>query len=189
MSVLVYTESDQGTFKKTALEAVSYAKGIADSLGTDVVAVAINAGDASALGKHGASKLLNASNSDLSNFNAKAYAAVISQAAQQEQAEVVVVSSTADSKYLAPLLAVNLESGYVPNVTALPTSTAPFKVNSNVFSNKAFAETEITTATKLIALAKNAYGLVENETAINTEDFNQKQFKSSLLRKKLASAQ
>ncbi|HPE83252.1 MAG TPA: electron transfer flavoprotein subunit alpha/FixB family protein, partial [Aequorivita sp.] len=33
MSVLVYTESEDGKIKKIALEAVSYAKGIADQMG------------------------------------------------------------------------------------------------------------------------------------------------------------
>ena len=42
MSVLVYTESEEGKFKKIAFEAVSYAKGIANMLGTTVTAVSIN---------------------------------------------------------------------------------------------------------------------------------------------------
>ncbi len=171
MSVLVYTESEEGRFKKIALEAVSYAKGIADALGSSVIAVAINGGDTSDLGKYGASKILQVSNDKLQNFNAQAYADVISQAAKKEDAQVVIVSSSANSKYLAPLLAINLEAGYVPNVTALPTSTSPFKVKSNVFSNKAFAETEFTTNIKLIGLAKNAFGLKEGETSMSSEDF------------------
>ena len=34
MSVLVYTESEQGKFKKTAFEVASYAKAVADQMGT-----------------------------------------------------------------------------------------------------------------------------------------------------------
>ena len=172
MSVLVYTESEEGKFKKIALEAVSYAKGIADSLGTSVTAVAINGGDTSELGNYGASKVLQVSNDMLQNFNAQAYADAISQASNKEDAEVVIVSSSANCKYLAPLLAINLEAGYVPNVMELPLSTSPFKVKSNVFSNKAFAETEFTTNIKLIGLAKNAFGLKENETSMTSEDFS-----------------
>ncbi len=172
MSVLVYTESEEGKFKKIALEAVSYAKGIADLLGTSVTAVTINGDDVSELGNYGASKVLKVSNDKLNNFNAQAYADAISQAAKNENAQVVVISSSANSKYLAPLLAINLEAGYVPNVTGLPTSTSPFKVTSNVFSNKAFAETEFTTNVKLIGLANNAYGLKENKTSMTTEDFS-----------------
>ncbi len=170
--VLVYTESENGKFKKTAFEAVSYAKGIADKLGTQVTAVAINSNDVSSLGKYGTSKVLQVSNEQLNNFNAAAYADVVSQAAKKENAQVVIISSSANEKYMAPLLAVNLEAGYVGNVISLPESTEPFQVKSTVFSNKAFAVTQLNTPVKLIGLSKNAYGLYENETAVTTEAFS-----------------
>ncbi len=170
--ILVYTESEEGKIKKIALEAVSYAKGIADQMGTSVTAVSINANDTSELGKYGASKVLQVSNDKLNKFNGEAYADVIAQAAKNEDAKVVVVTSSANSKFLAPALAVNLEAGYVPNVVALPESTSPFKVKSNVFTNKAFASTEIKTDRKIIGLGKNSYGLKENETSAAAEAFS-----------------
>ena len=172
MSVLVYTESEDGTFKKIAHEAVSYAKGIADNMGTQVTAIAINGGDTSVLGKYGADKVLNVSNDKLSKFNAEAYADAVAKAAEKEDAKVIVVSSSANSKFMAPLLAVNLEAGYVPNVTELPESTEPFKVKHSVFTNKAFSITEIKTDVKLVGLAKKAYGVKENEADATTEDFS-----------------
>ena len=172
MSVLVYTESEEGKFKKIAFEAVSYAKGIASILGTSVIAVSINGNQTDQLGKYGASKVLNVSSDKLENFNASAYADVIAQAAEKEAANIVVISSSANCKYLAPLLAINMEAGYVPNAIELPSSVAPFKIKSNVFSNKAFANSEITTEKKLIGLAKNAFGVVENETLPIQENFS-----------------
>ena len=172
MSVLVYTESEEGKFKKIAFEAVSYAKGIANILGTSVTAVSINGNQTDQLGKYGASKVLSVSSDKLKNFNASAYADLIAQAVEQEAANIVVISSSANCKYLAPLLAINMEAGYVPNVIELPSSVAPFKIKSNVFSNKAFANSEITTEKKLIGLAKNAFGIVENETSSIEENFS-----------------
>lgn len=169
--VLVYTESEEGKFKKIAHEAVSYAKGVADMLGTTVTAVTVNAGDTSELGNFGASKVLEVNNNALANFNAEAYAKVVSEAANKENATVVVLTSSANSKFMAPLVAVNLNAGYVPNVTALPESTSPFKVKHNVFTNKAFSITEITTDVKVIGVAKNAFGLVENQTTATAESF------------------
>ncbi|MEM7086285.1 MAG: electron transfer flavoprotein subunit alpha/FixB family protein [Bacteroidota bacterium] len=169
--VLVYTESEGGSFKKIAHEAVSYAKGIADAMGTSVTAVAINGGDASELGAFGASKVLEVTNDQLHTFNADAYAAVVAQAAKAEGANVVVLTSSANSKFIAPLVAVNLEAGYVPNVTQLPESTSPFKVKHSVYTNKAFSVTEINTEVKIIGLGKNAYGIVENPTSATAESF------------------
>ena len=172
MSILVYTESDNGQFKKTALEVVSYGKTIADKMGTTVTAIAINVNDTSELGNYGASKVLNVSNESLNTFNAKAYAGIIQQAAEKEGSDVVVLSSSADSKYLAPLLAVGLDAGYASNVVEAPSNITPFTVKRTAFTNKAFTNTEITTATKIVGLSNNSFGLVEASGSATTEDFS-----------------
>ena len=97
MSVLVYTESDQGKFKKVALEVASYAKEVATQLNTTVTAITINAEDVSVLGNYGVDKVLKVNNPILNAFNAKTYADVIKQAANNEGSKVVIVSSSADS--------------------------------------------------------------------------------------------
>lgn len=171
MSVLVYTESEQGKFKKIAFEALSYAKGIADKMGTTVTAVSINAEDTSVLGKYGADKVLQISNEKLNKFNGEAYADALAQAAKKEDAKVVVLSSSVNSKFLASTLAIDLNAGYVPNVVDLPENTSPFQVKHSVFTNKAFAVTEITTDVKIIGVGKNAYGVKENEAAATGETF------------------
>lgn len=172
MSVLVYTESDQGTLKKVAFEVTSYAKAVANQLGTSVTAVTINANDTSALGNYGVDKVLTVTNAQLETFNAKAYADILKQAAEKEGAKVVVVSSSANSKYLAPLLAVGLNAGYAPNVVEAPSSTSPFTVKRTAFTNKAFSLTAINTDVKLIAVSNNAFGLVESNGSASAEDFS-----------------
>ncbi len=172
MSILIYAESSEGKFKKVALELASYAKKVADSMGTSVTAVTVNAGNTEELSKYGVSKVLNVSNDKLNNFNAKAYADVIKQAAEKESAKVIVLSSTTDSKYLSPLVAVNLNAGFASNVVALPESTSPFQVKRTAFSNKAFNVTEISTDVKVIGLAKNSFGLAENSVSLTEEAFS-----------------
>ena len=172
MSVLVYTESEKGKFKKTALEVASYAKAVAKQLGTTVTAIAINADDTSVLGNYGVDKVLRVKNAQLDKFNANAYAAVIKQAAESEGAKVVVVSSSADSKYLAPLLAVGLNAGYATNVIEAPSSTSPFTVKRTAFTNKAFENTQINTDVKIIGVSNNSFGLVENTGSASAEDFS-----------------
>ncbi|MBF01169.1 electron transfer flavoprotein subunit alpha/FixB family protein [Flavobacterium coralii] len=171
MSILIYAESAEGKFKKTAFELASYAKKIAGEAGTTVTALTINAADTSALGNYGVDKVLTVQNDKLKSFNAKAYADVIKQAAQKEGAKIVLFSATTDSLYTAPLVAVALEAGYASNVVALPESLSPFRVKRNAFSNKAFNITEINTDIKVLALAKNSYGLVESASSPSTEDF------------------
>ncbi|MFV8346024.1 electron transfer flavoprotein subunit alpha/FixB family protein [Flavobacterium sp. ZB4P13] len=172
MSILIYAEYAEGKFKKVAFELASYAKKVAETLGTTVTAVTVNAGDVSELSKYGVDKVLKVNNDKLSGFTAKAYADVIKQAAQKENVKLVLLSSTTDSIYLSSLVAVALEAGYASNVVGLPVSTAPFQVKRNAFSNKAFNITEITTDVKVLGLAKNSYGVFENASTLTQEDFN-----------------
>jgi len=171
MSVLIYAESENGKLKKGAFEVASYAKGVADAIGTTVTAVVINASEVSDLSIYGVSKVLNLSNDTLNNFQAKGYASVISEAAKQENAEIIVLSSSADSKYLAPLLGINLEASVTSNVVSLPISTNPFIVKRTAFTNKAFQETQINTTNKVICVSSNSYGAHENNTEVTTEAF------------------
>jgi electron transfer flavoprotein alpha subunit len=171
MSILIYAESADGKFKKVAFELASYGKKVAESLGTTVTAVTVNANDVSELAKYGVSKVLKVNNSQLQQYSAKAYADVIKQAAQKESAKLVLLSSTTDSLYLAPLVAVSLDAGYASNVVGLPLSTSPFQVKRNAFSNKAFNITQIDTDIKVLGLAKNSYGLAENAVSMSEEDF------------------
>lgn len=171
MSLLIYAESQDGKFKKVAFELASYAKKIADSMGTTVTAVTVNAGNVAELGNYGVNKVLKVSNDKLANFNAKAYADVVKQAAQKEGAKVIVLSSTTDSLYLSGLVAVGLDAGFASNVVGLPISTSPFQVKRTAFSNKAFNITEIATDVKVLSLAKNSFGLVESASSLSEEDF------------------
>lgn len=172
MSVLVYTESENGKFKKNAFEAASYAYEVAQQMGTTATAISINANENESLGNYGITKVLNVSNDKLSTFNAKAYANIIAEAAKNEGTKVIVVSSSSDTKFLAPILATAMEAGMVSNVVAAPESTSPFVVKRTVFSNKGFAHTQINTEIKLIAVSNNAFGLVENSTSTTVEDFS-----------------
>ncbi|GAA4031315.1 MAG: electron transfer flavoprotein subunit alpha [Flavobacterium sp.] len=171
MSLLIYAESADGKFKKVAFELASYAKKVAESLGTTVTAVTVNAGNVSDLSKYGVDKVLKVTNDKLGNFNAKAYADVVKQAAQKEGAKVILLSSTTDSLYMAPLVAVGLEAGFASNVVGLPISTSPFQVKRTAFSNKAFNITEIATDVKVLSLAKNSYGVFESAASTTEEDF------------------
>ena len=169
MSVLVYAESEGGKLKKVAFEVASYGKAVADQMGTDVVAVTFNAQDASALGNYGVQRVLNIAMDQ--KFDAKIYASGVQQAAETINATVVIVSSSADSRYLTPLLAVGLSAGYATNVVAVPSSLTPFTVKRTAFTNKAFVHTEISSTIKIIGVSSNAFGLVENSADCSVEEF------------------
>ena len=172
MSVLVYTESENGIFKKTAFEVASYAKAVANNIGTTVTAVSINVENTSALNSFGVDKILSVKDPQLTTFDAKAYATLLIEAANNEQSNVVIVSSSSNSKYLAPLLSIGLQAGYASNVVEQPSSINPFTVKRTAFTNKAFENIQINTDIKIVGVSNNAFGLVETTGAGLVETFS-----------------
>lgn len=172
MAILVYTESEKGKFKKIAFELASYARAIADENNTTVTAVCINAEDPIELQNYGVNKILNISNQELKSFNAISYSQSLLQAAENEKSNIIIISSSADSKYLAPLLAVKHNAGYISNASELPSSYNPLTVKRTAFTNKAFEITKVNTENVLISLAKNSYTINELKKETSLQDFS-----------------
>ena len=172
MSVLVYTESENGKFKKASFELAAYAKAIADKMGSEVTALTINNDDPSAIGEYGIGKTLDVKNDQLDKFNAEVYANVVAQAAKKIDAKIVVVSQSANACYMAPMLAVELEAGYASNAVDVLDTTNGFTVKRTAFTNKAFNHTDISSEVKLIGLSTNAFGAEKQEVDVNSEGFS-----------------
>lgn len=172
MSVLIYTETEEGSFKKNAWEVASYGSALAEKMGSESLAVAINADAPEALSAYGVSKVAPVTAPRMKQFNAEAVASILQQAASQFGARVIVLSSSADARYLAGILAGKLKAGYAPNVVALPESTDPLVVRRTVFSNKGFAHTKLEGALGIIGVSNNAFGAVASEGAAEIVDFS-----------------
>ncbi len=172
MSVLVFAESSEGKFKKVALEVTSYGKKLAEQMQTNLVVVTAFVEDISPLSNYGAEKILMGKSDVLKTSDATTWASFITAAANEENAEVVIIDSSANGAFVAPIVAAKLQAGFASNVVALPETTDPFVVKRNAFSTKAYNNTLIKTAKKVIGLAKNSFGLKENPTESTVVDFS-----------------
>ena len=84
--------------------------------------------------------------------------------------EIVVITSSANSRYLGPILASKIDSAYMSNVVSLPISYSPFSVKRSCFTNKAFNETFTKKSTVVLSLSSNSYGLNENKSNLVLEE-------------------
>lgn len=172
MSVLVYTETENGKFRKNAFETASYASEVARQMGTSVTAISVNNDNPGELAGYGITKVLDVKEEKLKPFNARAYTALLAQIVEKESARVIILSSGADARFMAGLLAGKLKAGYVPNIVEAPLSTSPMVVKRTAFSNKGFAHTEILTGTMILGVSNNAFGTVENKVEADVEKFS-----------------
>ena len=171
MAVLTYIESSNGKIKKSGFELASYACELAKQTNSSVIAITINCPDASEIANYGIEKVLKVNSDSLNEFNAKLYSDVISQASTNFDCDRIVLSSSSDSKYLAPLLAAKIDASYLNNVISLPSNLNPFTVRRTAFTNKAFSDTSSSSKNIIIGLSNNSFGLVENSVSIGEEDF------------------
>jgi electron transfer flavoprotein alpha subunit len=168
--ILVYTENIDGVFKKSAFEAVSYAAQVAEKNGTQCVAVSIgNVSDTqlAELAKYGADKIVNINTAKAGQFVAEAFAKAIANTASAENANVVVISNTYTGKSVASRVAARLKAGIASGVITLPETGSGFTVRKTVFSGKAFADVNLTTATKVVAITPNTFSLKEYNKPAN----------------------
>jgi electron transfer flavoprotein alpha subunit len=175
MSVLVYTENWDGKFKKVSFELASYAAKLAAEMGVSVSAISLGPVEDSELAKladYGVGRVLSASCKDYNSLDNQAIATAVAAAAKLVNATVVILAQSNLGKAIAPRLSVKLKAGLVSGVQGLPVSLSPFTVKKMVFTGKAFANTTIHTAIKVITLAPNSFGVIENKVQEAIEKFD-----------------
>lgn len=174
MSVLVFVDHTQGSFKKKAFETVNYAAETAKRIGGGEVVAAVlgtvSNDELNLLGQYGATKVLHLNDSRFDNFNARAYSKAITAAAQQAGAKVVVVSYNVSGKAVGGMVAAQLKAGLVSGAIDYPQTDNGFVVKKTVFSGKAFAFVKVNSDVKVISLVPNTFKVnkIEGTAAIET---------------------
>jgi len=179
MAVLVYIESEENKFKKTAYEALSYGKALADKMGTKVSGVVINCSDTDSLKKYGADKIITIDKPDFHKFSSKKYSHALAEVIKSENSSVVILSSSANSKFIGAHLSGITDAAYVSNVVGIPESISPFVVKRTCFTNKAFSSTEMIDGLRIISVSSNSFGMIENFNDSTVENFNPENVESN----------
>jgi len=169
MSILVYTESENGKFKKSAFELASYGRAIADNLGVELIAVSFNQQDPKPLEAYGIDRLIQIDHPSVEDFTVLQYAANITKIAQEKSSKLILLSSSANAKYLAPQLAVSLSAGYASNVVGLPLQLEPLTLKRSCFTNKAFNTCILENEINIVGLSNNSFGIFENSKQMSIE--------------------
>jgi electron transfer flavoprotein alpha subunit len=165
MSVLIYIDHADGHIKKASLEALTYGAAVAKQLGVPAAGLLLGTvqDDLAALGKYGISTVHQANSESFNQLDAQVYAKAIAEAVSSTGATVVVFSHNQTGKAVASRVAARLKAGLVTGAIALPDTTSGFVVKKTVFSGKAFAKVNITSAIKVISLNPNSFKIEAGE--------------------------
>ncbi|MDF9797745.1 electron transfer flavoprotein alpha subunit [Catalinimonas alkaloidigena] len=174
MSILVFVENADGEVKKTSHEAISYAAALAEKLGEqEVIALSIgtevNDDTLAALGKNGATKIVNVADEKLNQGVIQAYTTVITQVMEKTNATHLVLAKSSLGDPVAARVAIKANAALASNVVALPDLSEGFKVKRSIYTGKAFAWMSLSTEKKIIAIKKNAIEVKEDGSDVTVE--------------------
>jgi len=172
MTILVVIESELGKIKKSGLELASYGRKIADDNGLKLTAVGFNIEDYSTLNKYGVDKLYNVETGEDIFFDVDRYSETITKIVKEENASLIVVSSSADGRYLGPVLSIKTQSAYISNVVEVPSQYEPIQVKCSCFTNKAFKTSKSLKNRTIISLLSNSFGLNEKASSLELISHN-----------------
>ena len=173
MEILIFAETDdKGNLKKDAYEIASYASEISSENGGNVNALCFNASNAESLSNYGVDKIINSKNEELKNFDPSNYSKCITEVFNNEECNLLVLSSSSNSKHIGGMLSVLTDSSYVTNVISKLTNGEKMTVVRNTFTNKAFETVEIIKNKIILAISKNSFGLKEKPVKSEVVEIN-----------------
>ncbi len=165
MSTIVFIDTRGDKIPKAAQEAVTYAGKLA---GGPVTAVTFGpAQGLEALGANGASKVIVARS--VTTVDGQQLTKLVADIAAKEGANTIVCVHDGTGKAVAPRLAAKLKAGHVAGALGVPDGN---RFKRNVFSGKAQAWLEVTSANKVISLMPNSIPIGKDGGAATVEEYS-----------------
>ena len=165
MSTIVFIDTRGAKLPKAAQEAVTYASKLASGPVT-----AVTFGDAQgleSLGAQGAGKVIVAR--AVKNVDGQQLTRLVADVVAKENATTIVCVHDATGRSVAPRLAARLKACHVAGTVALPDGD---KFKRNVFSGKAQAWVQPTSAIKVISLSPNSIPIAKGDGTATVEEYS-----------------
>ena len=166
--VLAVLEQRDGVLRKVSHEVVTGSRRLADALGGEVHALVCAGGAVSgteAAGRHGADKIITATNAGFAQYAPEGYARTIVERAQAGGYGAVVCAASAQGKDLAPRVAARLGCPLAADITDLGVDGGAVIVTRPVYAGKALLKVKVVAKPAVLSLRPNVFTPVERPKA------------------------
>ena len=174
MSVLVFAESWNGSFKKGTFEALTFAHDTAKKLNLECVAVTLGniKDDVNKISSFGVDKIVCVS-FDYNNCDNKGISSALAHVAKKENSNIIIISNSNTGKSIGPRLSIDLDAAFISNVVDIPSKNTPITIKKKAFSGKAFEIAQTESLKSILAISPNSYTITENSNLnCQKETFN-----------------
>ena len=161
-NVLVFAETRGNALRKTALEAVTAARALADATGGGEVH-ALVAGTpgvgsvAEQLGQHGTDVVVTVEHAGYANFDRESIAATIAARAKSASYRAIVLGFSAQGRDIGPRLAAKLDAPIASDVTEIQASGDALVVKHPGYANKVIATLQVTGPLAIVSVRPSAF--------------------------------
>ncbi|MEN8241199.1 MAG: electron transfer flavoprotein subunit alpha/FixB family protein [Chloroflexota bacterium] len=158
--VWVFVDQFKGEALTASWEVVAVGRKLADELGSGVTAVVIG-GSVEALAApsfhYGADEVVAAEDASLEDYRAGAYASVLSKAAGEAGAEVILFPTTTRGRELAGMVAIDLNTGVLVDVTKLGLEDGELLATRPVYAGKLLSKVKCAAKPQVVTLRGRAF--------------------------------
>lgn len=168
--ILVFAESTGTDFRKSALEAITEARHLADQSKSEVHALCIGNGikpQANSLGRYGANKIWVADDTALTLFQPDYYRQIALDVAKRDNPSVILLPATSSGKDLAPRLAIHLTTVVASDCTALEVAKDELTATRPAYAGKVLLKVKLKGNPKIATLRPNVFTAKEVATGSN----------------------
>jgi electron transfer flavoprotein alpha subunit len=151
--IWVYIDQFKGQALPTSWEGIGAAKILASQLGGGVTALIFGHhvdGVATEAFKYGADEVILCDDTSLQDYRAEPFTALLAKLAQDSSPEVILFPTTTRGRELAAMLAIDLNTGVLPDVTALETQDGTLVATRPIYAGKLLSKVTCLTRPQLI---------------------------------------
>ena len=173
--ILVFAEQRENKLKKIALENLTLASKLGNSLGAELIAVLIGNNVSTlgeTLGKYGASKVITCQNDALTLYQPDGYAKVLSEIIKKEEVTIVIMGATLMGKDLAPRVAARLNAALATDCISVEASDNDLKIVRPMYAGKVRASIRLKSEIKMLTIRPNVYLAEENPVTAELIEFS-----------------
>jgi electron transfer flavoprotein alpha subunit len=170
--ILTLAEHREGALRRSALEAVSEARRLADAVSGTVESVLIGPGAgplAAELGAHGASRVHLFEQPEVASYATEPYARALAQVIAAVKPWAVLVPFTSLGRDLAPRVAARVGAGLVSDCVALSVKDGRLEARRPMYAGKAFATVRWEGEPQMATLRPNVFALGARDAARQAE--------------------
>ncbi len=158
--IWVYIDQFKGQPLATGWEGIGAAKSLATQLGGGVTALIFGKGVepiATQAFENGADEVLLADDASLEDYRAEPFTALLAKLAHESSPEVILFPTTTRGRELAAMLAIDLNTGVLPDVTALEVQDGMLLATRPIYAGKLLCKVKCVTKPQLVTLRTRAF--------------------------------